>query len=289
LIVTLVLFSTIEVAVVLLGNVIDPILLASMRFLIAGLVMLPFCRIDLRKLSPKEISVLLFCAVFGIAGTFIPYHKGVALMPASSSALIFCLNPAFAVLFAHILLKEKISILILAGITLGIAGVYVSTHGFAVPDFSQNYASVLMLISAVAFGLYTATGKKLITKYSSISVTSLVFIFGGIFMLPFVQDWDFERSARSLSIIAYLVFGATAVGYFCFFFALKRVSVAAGSSIFFLKPVLAAFFAFLILHETFEITYFLGMAVSLSALFMILYAEKHVGAKHLSPKNRRHT
>jgi len=37
---------------------------------------------------------------------------------------------------------------------------------------------------------------------------------------------------------------------------------------------LAAFFAFLILQETFEFTYFLGMAVSLSALFMILYADR---------------
>jgi len=271
--ITLILFSTIEVAVILLGNTFDPILLASSRFLIAGLVMLPFCKIDLRKLSRREIFTLLFCA-FSIWAAFYPYHKGVPLMPASSSALIFCLNPAFAVLFAHILLKEKISPLILTGLTLGIAGVYVSTHGFTIPDFSQNYASVLLLISAVFFGLYVAISKKLVSKYSSISITSLVFILCGIFMIPFVQDWDFPRDVRSISIIAYLVFGATAVGYFCFFYALKRVSVAAGSSIFFLKPVLAAFFAFLILRETFEFTYFLGMAVSMLALFMILYADK---------------
>jgi len=195
-------------------------------------------------------------------------------MPASGSALIFCLNPAFAVVFAHILLKEKISPLVLIGLILGISGVYVSTHGFAVADFSQSFASILMMISAVAFGVYTAASKKLITKYSSISITALVFTFGGLFMLPFVQDWNFVRSVRSISIIAYLIFACTAIGYFCFFYALKRVTVAAGSSIFFLKPILAAFFSFLVLQEELSITYFLGMAVSLLSLFIILYADK---------------
>jgi drug/metabolite transporter (DMT)-like permease len=273
--ITLILFSTIEVAVKLLGSgAIDPILLAALRFLIAGLIMLPFCKVDLRKFSKKEIFTLLFCAIVGIVGCFIPYHTGVPLMPASSSALIFCLNPAFAVFFAHVLLKEKISPLILIGLILGISGVYVSTHGFLLPDFSQNFASVLLLISAITFGVYTAASKKLIVKYSSISITGLVFTIGGLFMLPFVQNWNFERTVYSISIIAYLIFAATAVGYFCFFYALKRISVAAGSSIFFLKPILAAFFSFLLLQETFSITYFLGMAVSLLSLFMILYADR---------------
>lgn len=271
--ITLILFSTIEVAVKLLGDVIDPILLAALRFLLAGLVMLPFCKLNIRKLSKKEIFTLIFSAVAGIAGCFIPYHKGVPLMPASSAALIFCLNPAFAVICAHILLKEKISLRIFGGLFLGIFGVYVSTHGFELPDFSENFASILLLLSAVAFGIYTAVSKKLITKYSSISITAIVFVLGGIFMLPFVKDWTIPRTVASLSIIAYLIFAATAVGYLFFFYALKRVSVAAGSSLFFLKPVLAALFSFLLLRETLTITFFLGMAMSLLSLFMILYVK----------------
>jgi drug/metabolite transporter (DMT)-like permease len=236
--------------------------------------MLPFCKINPRSLSKKEILTLIFCAVVGIAGCFIPYHKGVPLMPASSSALIFCLNPAFAVLCANIILKEKISFPVTAGLFLGVFGVYVSTHGFTLPDFSQGVASILLLISAITFGVYTAASKKLITKYSSISITAIVFTLGGIFTLPFARDWGVPADARSLLIIAYLILGTTAVGYFCFFYALKRVSVAAGSSIFFLKPVLAAFFSFLLLQESFTITYFLGMAISLLSLFVILYADR---------------
>jgi drug/metabolite transporter (DMT)-like permease len=274
LIITLILFSTIEVAVKLLGAVIDPIWLAALRFLIAGIIMLPFCRIDMRKLSSSEIFTLIFCAVVGIAGCFIPYHKGVPLMPASSSALIFCLNPAFAVICADILLKEKISLPIIIGIILGVFGVYISTHGFTLPDFSQGLPSFLLLISAITFGIYTAASKKLITKYSSISVTAIVFTLGGLFMLPFARDFSVPADMRSLWIIAYLILGTTAVGYFCFFYALKRVSVAAGTSIFFLKPVFAAFFSFLLLQESFTITYFLGMAVSLISLFVILYADR---------------
>ena len=267
--ITLILFSTIEVAVKLLGPVIDSTLLASMRFLTAGIVMLPFCKISPRKLLGEEILTLLFCAIF-LTATFINYHKGVAIMPASASSLIFCLNPAFAVLFAHLFVKEKISLRIIIGIIAGITGVYISTHGFALPDFYRNYGSIFMLISAVTFGLYTAAAKKLLNKYSAVSVTSVVFTLGGLFMLLFVQNWEFDRSVRSLSIIAYLTLGATALGYFCFFYALKRVTVAVGSSVFFLKPVCAAFFAFFLLSERFEWTYFLGFAISLFALFMIL-------------------
>jgi len=270
--ITLILFSTIEVAIILLGRVIDPILLASLRFTTAGIVMLPFCKIDFKKFRKREIFAILFCAVVGIAGSFIPYHKGVPMLPASTAALIFCLNPIFAVITARILLKEKFSRKIFIGLFLGILGVYISTMGFSLPDFSANSTNgtFLLLISAVTFGIYTAASKKLITKYSALTITALVFTLGGLLMLPFVQDFSIPRDLRSLSIIAYLIFGATVVGYLCFFYALKRVSVAAGSSLFFLKPIVAAFFAFLILRENLTITYFIGMAVCMTSLFIIL-------------------
>ncbi|MDR0303767.1 MAG: DMT family transporter [Chitinispirillales bacterium] len=273
LLITLILFSTIEVAIKMLPNTVDPVLLASMRFIVSGAVMLPFCKINLRKLSKKEIFGFVFAAAVGIAGCFIPYHKGVIQMPASSAALIFCLNPIFAVITARILLKEKFSLKIAAGLILGISGVYISIYGFSIPRFSQTYASILLLISSITFGIYTASSKWLVERYSSISVAAVVFTLGGLIMLMFVGKWDFPRDIRSVSIIAYLIFATTAIGYLCFFYALKRVSVAAGSSLFFFKPILAAFFSFLVLRETLTITYFIGMAVSLLSLFVILYGK----------------
>jgi drug/metabolite transporter (DMT)-like permease len=90
-------------------------------------------------------------------------------------------------------------------------------------------------------------------------------------MLAFVRNWSFPTDIRSVSIIAYLIFAATAIGYLCFFYALKRVSVAAGSCLFFFKPILAALISFLVLRETLTITYFVGMTVSMLSLFVILY------------------
>jgi drug/metabolite transporter (DMT)-like permease len=268
--ITLILFSTIEVAVKLLGNAIDPILLAALRFFVAGLLMLPFCKINFKKFRKREVFAIIFCAVVGIGG-FIPYHKGVPMMNASTAALIFCLNPIFAVITARILLKEKFSRKIFVGLFLGILGVYISTVGFNLPDFSQNFHGTLfLLISAISFGIYTAASKKLIVKYSSTAITALVFILGGFLIFPFVQNWTVPTDFRSLSIIAYLIFGATAIGYLCFFYALKRVTVAAGSSLFFLKPVIATFFSFLILRENLTITYFIGMTICLISLYTIL-------------------
>jgi drug/metabolite transporter (DMT)-like permease len=247
--VTLILFSTIEVAIKMLGNAVDPIFLASMRFVVSGIIMLPFCKIKISKLSKKEIFGFVFAAVVGIAGCFIPYHKGVPQMSASASALIFCLNPIFAVVSARILLKEKFSPKIVVGLFLGVGGVYIATHGFSIPQISQAGASILLLISAITFVIYTASSKWLVNRYSSVSVTALVFTLGGLIMLVFVKNWNFPTDIRSVSIITYLIFAATAVGYLCFFYALKRVSVAAGSCLFFFKPILAAFFSFLILRE----------------------------------------
>jgi drug/metabolite transporter (DMT)-like permease len=257
----------------MLANAIDPIMLASIRFIVSGVIMLPFCKINLLKLSKKEIFGFVFVGVVGIAGCFIPYHIGVPQMSASCAALIFCLNPIFAVITAGILLKEKFSPKIAVGLFLGIFGVYISTHGFSLPQFSQASASVLLLISAITFGIYTASSKWLVAKYSAVSVAAVVFTIGGFVMLAFVRNWQLPKDTYSISIIVYLILATTAIGYLCFFYALKYVSVAAGSSIFFLKPVLAAVFSFLILQETLTITYFMGMAISLLSLFVILYAK----------------
>lgn len=191
-------------------------------------------------------------------------------MPASSAALIFCLNPIFAVITARILLKEKFSSKIFIGLILGILGVYISTMGFSLPDFSDySLGSLLLLISAITFGIYTAASKKLIAKYSSLTITAIVFTLGGIMMFPFVQNWTIPTDFRSITIITYLILAATAIGYLCFFYALKRVTVAAGSALFFLKPVIAALFAFIILHENLTPLFFVGMIICMLSLLII--------------------
>ncbi len=73
--ITILLFSTIEVAVKVLGHgVIDSFYLAVIRFGIAGLLMVMIKLKELKSISKRDWFIIAGIGILGLGGTFGPYH-----------------------------------------------------------------------------------------------------------------------------------------------------------------------------------------------------------------------
>lgn len=273
---TIVLFSTIEIAVKLIHGAVDPMLLAVIRFVVSGVLLALSALPKLKAISLREYFILIAIGAVGIAGTFGPFHYALSLpsVDAKDTALIFSLNPLFAALSALFVLHEKFSLRYLGGIILGFIGVYFVVFGWSSFNTDALHGPLIVLISAFTFGLYTTFSKKYVIQHGARAVTAIVFLSGGILLMPFVNSWEIPTTPAVIGTIFYLTIFTTYIGYLSYFHGLKKVSVSAGSSLFYLKPVIATPLAVLILNETPTSTFFVGMLLIFSAMALTLHRGK---------------
>ena len=90
---TALLFSTMEVACKVAGNDLDPFQLTFLRFLIGGLILLPFGIAEMKKkeikLNHKDLLKLLGVGTIGIPISMVLFQIGIMNCNASSASVMF--------------------------------------------------------------------------------------------------------------------------------------------------------------------------------------------------------
>ena len=108
---TICLWSTIELAGKLIGEGINPFAITAWRFLIGGLVLAPFAiRQYKRGKTPIKVSSILQLGGLGILNvvcSMLLLQLAIYYGKASLAALIISMNPLFVSLFAALIIKEK--------------------------------------------------------------------------------------------------------------------------------------------------------------------------------------
>ncbi|OGV42973.1 MAG: hypothetical protein A2X46_00015 [Lentisphaerae bacterium GWF2_57_35] len=272
------LFSTIEVASKKLGTGLPPILMAVLRFSITGLILLlPAVKtLRLRKdpLALTDFKNLLWMGSIGVALSIGLYHLAITHMQANAAAILFSANPVFVILFSPFLLKERPSWKNGAAVALGLVGIaFFFRHSGA---GRQSATGVLLMLGAeIAFALYTVLSKKFMPRYGAIVITCFAGLIGSAILLPLSLLFEGNPLPYLLHCswpgILYLAVFATAIGYLAFFFGVVTVGASRGSLFFFLKPLLASLFAWVILGERLTPDLLTGGVFILLALIFVIW------------------
>jgi drug/metabolite transporter (DMT)-like permease len=277
----IVLFSTIEVASKLMqigggqaGHF--PFWLAFFRFIITGTVLfypaLHILRLRGITLNRQDVLALSGLGLLGVTVMSGLYHLAITFLPANVAALVFSCNPVFVVLFAVPVLSEKITLRKLAAAALCLTGILVLARDRAAGVSLTGL--LLMLAAIIIFALYTVLFKKMTPRYGALPVTAFASLTGGIFLLPLalgVEGWPVAAYSTADWIgITYLALVGTALGYFLFIYGISHVEAGAGSMAFFLKPFLAALFAWMVLGEALTVPMLIGGALILGGMVVAL-------------------
>ncbi|BDU51443.1 DMT family transporter [Haliovirga abyssi] len=278
---TILFFSTIEVVSKIIGNDIDPIYLAFLRFFLSGIVLISFDFKKIKKIKKNDFIKLTLLGILGVTISLGAFHLSLKYIDAARGAVIFSLNPIFSTIFAWLILKEKMNTKIGIGIFIGFIGAYIVCFGFDLINFKSLTGPLLMLISATSFGAYIVLAKKYIKLYGPFFTTGFVFFTGSLWYLPFIKSYNILNFSKNIGYIAYLIILGTGVAYVFYFYGLRKIPVSAGSSMFYLKPVLASIFAYYILKENFKVSFFTGIILIIIGMSIILIPER----KFLFKKN----
>ena len=278
----IILFSTIEVTSKLMqiggGNTAGkyPFWLAFFRFFGTGVILFIPAMHRLRRnqirLTGHDLKKLAGLGVVGVTLMSGLYHLSLTYLPANVAALVFSCNPVFVVLFAPFFLSEKITVRKLIAVGLCLSGILIlakdHTDGISVTGLW------LMLVAIITFAFYTIFFKKMTPRYGALPVTAFASLFGGLPLLLIACATEgvplAAYGAGDWIGIAWLTIFATAIAYFLYIYGINHVEAGTGSMAFFLKPFLAALFAWMVLGETLTIPLLIGAALILTGMVIAL-------------------
>ena len=253
---------------------IGPFTAAVLRFFIAWVILAPFAFRQGYRLSLAVRPTFLLFGLTGIALYIAMTNVGLVYTAASSAALVQAAIPGVTTLFSVLLLKERVSRLQLLGIGLSIAGLLLVTGINMHQTGSAPLVGNLFIFGGVvAWAVYTVQGKKLVSTFPWLVITTASISAGMLFLLPFaigelwLQGMPHLR-ADGLFELLYLGAASSALGYALWNYGLRFLDASEAAPYINLIPVVGLLLSVILLHEPLSLIQAAGGALTLFGVWL---------------------
>ena len=250
-----------------------PYLLMGLRFTIPALILVWWFPM------PKGLFLDLFKVSF--IGSTLQYgltYNGLNIIDASSAVLLVQLEVPFGILIAFFLLKEIPKIKNLIGLAIAFIGVFILTGA---PNLEGKYFGVLLTLSgAFTWSLGAVMAKPLSKKIGAFALMTWLCVFSGplLILISIIVNGNpiqYILSANFYSWITviYLGFIMQPIAYGAWYYVLRKHPVNKIMPVLLLLPVTGLLTAIFLLGEEPAKQVFLGGAIILFGVGMILFSK----------------
>jgi len=257
--------------------------LTVMRLFTVSIIFIVIIMLQSKKFSKihkKDIIPIFLLGFLGVAIYHLGLNYGEQYISPGAASLIIATIPIFVVIFASIFLNEKINRKAIIGILLALTGVaLISIWGTKNATLEIKYltAALAVLIAALMGTFYTIVGKKLLTRYTGLSLTAYAMLFGSLGLLPLLHpsiNNSFLSQVSNLSplgwfSVIFLAVFSTVVGYAIWYIALKIKKASEISVYLYAIPVLSTIISFVWLNEQITTIFILGGALVIIGLVLV--------------------
>jgi len=276
--------SSFVVVKVLLGDGLSPIAVATFRFLVAGAFFL-IALFAKKRVSPdyklsverKDLLTLLALALTGVTFFFTIQYTGIQLAGASIAAIMVCLlSPILITVFSVRLFGEHLIKRQFIGILTAVVGtlLVVLADLLNLEGSMKFLAGTLILLSTpVMWAVYSLLGKKIMQKYDTFLVVAYVSLLGGLCLIPFSLAKNsftqiFMLGTSQWLGVLYLSLTCSLLGYYIWFYVLKKAGATA-STFLFAEPVVTVLFAVTFVNETLYPSVLAGAILIFIGVFLV--------------------
>ena len=262
-------------------EIIPPFSLVSLRLLLGALTLLIvlFLR-GFPRIPRRQFIDVLGVGFIGYGVSLSLQFLGTKLSTAANGSLVTSATPAFVLVFAWMLLKEKITALRLTALllaTLGVVAVIDPRSAQLNPELFLG--NILLLGAAITWALYSVLVRKATQNLDVLSFSLIAFI-GGLPVAVPVGAWELETlgvGEISLGVIGGVLFLgviSTALAMVLWNTAFAFVDASLASLTFFAQPLVGTLLGWLFLGERITPLFLLGGLLIGLGLF-ISSREKH--------------
>ncbi|WP_088362255.1 DMT family transporter [Bacillus cereus] len=263
---------------------IPPLTLVWLRFIIAFVVLYGILKLAEKK-QKKKVTIrkkdwLLF-AWIGFIGYFISItcqFIGTKLSDAHTGSLVTSATPAFMVIFAALILKEKLTARRLLSTIIATIGVII-VIGWDIEIGSYFMGTIILVGAAITWALLSIYVKTASARFSSLVITTYAIFFSLFFITPFMI-WELQTSSIG-TVNTYVILGvlylgivSTAGAFFLWNKGLELMDASIGSLFFFFQPIVGSLLGWLLLNETLNSNFFIGGILIICSVFITTFEKK---------------
>lgn len=252
--------------------VISKVMLASIpvfslllgRYAVAFLALWVICKLS--KVEPvrgKDVLLVLPGAVIGYFASMALQFWGTDLSGASMASLIAASSTLFVLIFAAILLKEKMTARKIFACLIGFCGVAL-VIGFGAELGGSVGGCLVVVAHAVTWALMTVMFKKTTQKLSTLAVTTCALKIAVLCCIP-VSIWEmvqhgsvFYHNSAAFASVLYMGLFATALGFYAWNKGMTMMDAGVGSLFLYFQPMVSALLGWGLLHEQLNWSFAVG-------------------------------
>ena len=274
-------------AVKVLDRHLGPIAITFVPFYITTFLFVPLL-LKLRRENPGTASLSardwVQFAIAGVAGQVLAQLGmtwGISKSLASNGAILNLLIPVISAVLASLMLRERITLLRVASLTVGLIGVVLmSVSDWQQASFGEMrflVGNLLILCGCLGSSFYNVYCKGLMRRFAEVEILIFSYITASLASLPlliWVEPFSFRSFQRfdwqswaAFAFLALLMYGASML---LFFRALQHLDVTTASASLYLVPVFGVLLAAVLLGERLSRLAIVGSAIVLAATVLIM-------------------
>ena len=264
-----------------------PIAITFVPFYITTVLFVPLL-LKMRKENPGAPSLSvrdwIQFSIAGIGGQVLAQLGmtwGVSKSLASNGAILNLLIPVISAVLASLILHERITLLRVASLIIGLVGVILmSISDWKQASFGQMrflVGNLLILCGCCGSSFYNVYCKGLMKKFAEIEILIFSYVTASVASIPLLiwaepfsfrsfQQFDWQ-SWSAFAFLALFMYGASML---LFFRALQHLDVTTASASLYLVPVFGVLLAAVLLGERLSMLAIIGSAIVLTATVLIM-------------------
>lgn len=276
----------------ILAGGMTPLLLTDCRMIGAAVL---FWIISLfsknEKVSPKDLLNMFFASLFGIVINQCCFLWGLSLTSPVNASIITTSLPILTMVLAAIVLHEPVTKLKVGGVFLGAIGALILIIGSSSGETGGTSAGDLLVICAqLSFSCYLVFFKKLIGKYSPVTLMKWMFTYASICVIPFTygewinMDWLVAPSIVIWGAIAFVV-GPTFLSYLLLPLGQKNLRPTVTAMYNYVQPIVASLVAVWAGIGKFTIANGIAIVLVFTGVFLVTRSKSRAQMLTESPDN----
>jgi drug/metabolite transporter (DMT)-like permease len=230
------------------------------------------------KIDKKDWPRIILCSFLGMVINMLAFFKGLELSTPINSSVLITVVPIFVFVFSAIIIKERVSLLKVVGISAGFFGALIlilksPSTGYNAPDIPTG--NLLFVLNSSTYGLYLIFVKPLVEKYNIITLFRWLFLFGFLMNFPLTVsefssvDWLNLPFYDAILPMLYVVVGTTFFTYLFNAYALTQLKASTVSSFIYLQPIVGIIYALTTKNDSLTLVNVIGMVLIFVGVYLV--------------------
>jgi drug/metabolite transporter (DMT)-like permease len=254
---------------------VPPLRLAALRFVLAGLVMLP---IALRRgmVFPRgrALEATLWLGVFLIGLQYALVFCAERYISSGLTAILYASSPLVVGIVTPSMLKRPVPRAAMTAMLVGVGGLALLLRSILSTSSAQLVPALVLLVAMAISSVSSVYASRELQNVSAFAATAVQFLVGGVILAAL--SLIFERHAvaqwtySAIGSLAFLIVFSSIIGFSLYFWLLQSVEPYRVVTVQFLIPVISVVEGTMLLREPIPLLELCGGLVVLSAVFLVL-------------------